>query len=96
MSIQSNLQQLAVQGALQYWQQLGTILLKTQLDLMEGGTQILTPAAEDPLKPMLQAWQHALARPLNGNRQQASQAHWFRMTHGSPSAAVHPVNFSPN
>ena len=53
MSIQSNLQQLAVQGALQYWQQLGTILLKTQLDLMEGGTQILTPAAEDPLKPML-------------------------------------------
>lgn len=75
LSIQSNLLQFVVQGALQYWQQLGTIALKTQVDLMEGGKQILAPAAEDPLKPMLQAWQNALARPFNGNGQQASTTH---------------------
>ncbi|WP_367846916.1 phasin family protein [Rhodoferax sp. WC2427] len=75
LAIQSNLLQSMVQGAMQYWQQLGAIALKSQVDLMEGSKHILTPVAEDPLKPILQAWQNSLAHTFNGDEQRASTTH---------------------
>lgn len=65
LSIQSGLLRFDVQGAMQYWQQLGNSVLKTQMELLSGGMQMLPPSSEDPFTPVIQAWQNAVAHPFD-------------------------------
>jgi len=67
LSIQSALLRSDLQGAMQYWQQLGGAALKAQVDLMDGSKKILTPSADDPFKPILQAWQSAMPHPFDSS-----------------------------
>lgn len=66
LSVQSALVQSNIQSVLQYWQQLGASVLKTQVGLMDGSKQLLKMPVADPLKPVLQAWQQAITSPFNG------------------------------
>ncbi|WP_367846919.1 phasin family protein [Rhodoferax sp. WC2427] len=65
LSVQSALLQSNMQNALAYWQQLGASAIKAQVDQMDGSKQLLKMPVDDPLKPVLQAWQHAIASPFN-------------------------------
>lgn len=66
LSIQSALLRFDFQAAIQYWQQLADSAVKAQVELMDGSKHLLAAPAEDPFKPMLQAWQNALNSPFNG------------------------------
>jgi hypothetical protein len=65
LAIQSALLGSDVQGAMQYWQQLGSAAFQAQLEWVDGSKKILPATSEEALKPLLQAWQNAMPHPFN-------------------------------
>ena len=68
-SIQSDLLRLNLQEATQYWQDLATVALKTQVEMLGSVNRVLSNGAnsEGGFKPMIDVWQAMVSRSLNGS-----------------------------
>lgn len=75
LAIQADLLRLNLQAAAQYWQQIASAVIKTQIDFAACNSQLLQTVPGNSLKPALAAWQSALYNPLNSSSNQAGAAH---------------------
>lgn len=74
LAIQADLLRANLQAAAQYWQQIASAIIKTQIDIAACNSQLMQTVPESSLKPALAAWQSAL-NPLNSSSNQTSSSH---------------------